>query len=366
MSTVSLVRRCAHLLSVINLDYLVKVYILAFNAADLTIKKLFHSGEEKILFKTKICDLLGIKYPVLQGAMGVYADEKLIAAVSNAGGLGAIAAIMQTKENLKNRIRKVRRLTKKPFAVNIAGLTPGASEHYYKIAKILIEEGVEIVTTGKSDPREKTVQILKENGIIVLPVVPSVELAKRVAKEGADGVIASGAEAGGHVGDIATFALLPQVVDAINIPVIAAGGIGDGRGLAAALALGADGIQMGTRFIGSKESNAPDRVKEIILKTSEEDTTVTTMITGKTTRVIKDDYTEEWEKKTIEGMDNNELTRIRKRNLRKLKEDIANATVAAGQIVGMVKEIKGVQEIIEGIIAGAEEAYNSLSGLRSD
>ncbi|MFC1825350.1 nitronate monooxygenase [Thermodesulfobacteriota bacterium] len=318
------------------------------------------------MFRTELCDLLGIKYPIIQGAMGVYAGEKLIAAVSEAGGLGTIAAVMRTKESLHDEINKVRKLTNKPFAVNIAGLTADASEHYYRVAKGLIEVGVEIVTTGRSDPRAKTVQILKEHDIIVLPVVPSVDLAKRVEEEGADGVIASGTEAGGHVGSISTFPLLPQVVDAVNIPVVAAGGIGDGRGLLAALALGASGIQMGTRFIGTKESNAPDKVKEIILKTCEEETTVTTMITGKTTRVIKDKYTEEWEEKNEKRADHHELSQIRKRNLRLVKEDQENATVAAGQIVGMIKEIKSVREILEETMMAAEEVYNNLARINTD
>jgi len=283
------------------------------------------------MFHTRLCDLLGIRYPIIQGAMGGAGGPALVAAVSNAGGLGVLATWGLSIEELRADITQTRILTDKPFGVNITPISPAFTR---RRAETIIEEGVTIVTTGRGDPTTPIVSLLKEHGVTVLPVVPSVRHAVRLETEGADAIIASGCEAGGHVGTVTSLALIPQVVDTVNIPVVAAGGIADARGFVAALSLGACGIQMGTRFLASPESIAGPEQKQQILNASEEDTFVTTVLTGKPVRVIK--------KSTI-------------------GKDAENAGMAAGQISGLIKSIENAEDIIKGIIEEAEKICNKLA-----
>ncbi|MBE3113100.1 MAG: nitronate monooxygenase, partial [Actinobacteria bacterium] len=234
------------------------------------------------MFKSIICKLLGIQYPLIQGGMAWIADAELASAVSNAGALGVIAAGYAPGEWIREEIRKTRKLTEKPFGLNIMLLNPNADE----IARIAVDEGVKVVITGAGNPG-KYVEMWKENNILVFPVIPSVALAMRMERAGADAVIAEGGEAGGHVGELTTMTLIPQVVDAINIPVLAAGGIADGRGLAAAWMLGASGFQIGTRFLVAYECNVHKNYKQKILAAKDTSTIVTGRPTGHPVRIIK-------------------------------------------------------------------------------
>jgi enoyl-[acyl-carrier protein] reductase II len=234
------------------------------------------------MIKTPICDLLGIEYPIIQGGMAWIADADLAGAVSNAGGLGLIAAMSADAEWLRQQIRKAKQITDKPFGVNIMLMSPHADE----VARVVIEEGVQVVTTGAGSP----VKYMKDwlaAGIKVIPVVPSTAIAKLMERNGASAVVAEGGEAGGHVGDLTTMTLIPQVCDAVNIPVIAAGGIADGRGVAAAFMLGAVGVQLGTRFIASKECNVHTVYKQKVIKAKDIDTIVTGKRLGHPVRCLK-------------------------------------------------------------------------------
>ena len=224
--------------------------------------------------KTRITDLLGIEYPIIQGGMAWVAEHHLAAAVSEAGGFGLIGAASAPAEIVREEIRKAKALTDKPFGVNIMLLNPNSEE----VAKVVVEEGVKAVTTGAGNP-EKFIPMFKEAGIKVIPVVASVAMAKRMERYGADAVVAEGMEAGGHIGSQTTMALIPQVVDAVDIPVIAAGGIGDGRGFAAVTMLGAEAVQMGTRFVVADESIVHDNYKDRIVKAKDIDTVVTFLST---------------------------------------------------------------------------------------
>jgi 2-nitropropane dioxygenase. len=231
---------------------------------------------------TKLCDILGIEYPIIQGGMAWVATAELAAAVSNAGGLGIIGAGNATGEFVREQIKKARALTDKPFGVNVMLMSPFAED----VMKVVYEEKVPVITTGAGNPG-KYIDKLKGAGIKVLPVVPSVALAKRMEKEGVDAVIAEGTESGGHIGELTTMVLVPQVVDAVKIPVIAAGGIADGRGLVASLVLGACGVQMGTRFVASVECTVNENYKRAIVKAKDRDTIVTGRPTGHPVRVLK-------------------------------------------------------------------------------
>ncbi len=311
------------------------------------------------MFHTKLCDLLGIKYPIIQGALGgVSGGPRLAAAVSNAGALGVLASFGLTNKQLREEISQTRALTDKPFGLNIYAARPAFVS---RVAKLAVEEGVTIVTTGRGDPRLPIVSLLKEHGITVLPVVAAVRHALRMEKEGADAVIASGMEAGGHVGTVCSLPLIPQVVSAVNIPVVAAGGIGDARGFIAALALGACGVQMGTRFLATHESGASLEQKEKILEASEEDTVPTPVFTGRNVRVLKSPELEQWFRRQREGATSQELIHLANQIKRKRRSG-SQISVTAGQISGMIKEIVSAEEVITGLI---EEAGGICRSLRS-
>lgn len=279
--------------------------------------------------KTKVTELLQIEYPIIQGGMAWVAEHHLAAAVSEAGGFGLIGAASAPPEIVREEIRKAKELTDKPFGVNIMLLNPNADE----VAKIVVEEGIQAVTTGAGNP-EKYMPMWKEAGVKVIPVVASVAMAKRMERYGADAVVAEGMEAGGHIGNQTTMALIPQIVDAVNIPVIAAGGIGDGRGVAASFMLGAEGVQMGTRFVVADESIVHDNYKDRIVKAKDIDSVVTGQSTGHPVRCLRNQMTKEYIKKEQEGVPFEELERMTLGSLRKavMDGDILNGTVMAGRL----------------------------------
>jgi len=292
-------------------------------------------------------DLLGIKYPIIQGGMANIATHELAAAVSNAGGLGLIGCGGWDPERVREEIRKTRELTNKPFGVNIMLMSP----HAEAISDVVIEEGVKIVTTGAGSPG-KYMSKWKEAGIIVIPVVPSVAFAKRLERSGADAIVVEGTEAGGHIGEITTFTLVPQVVDAVSIPVIAAGGIADSRGLDAAYVLGAKGVQIGTVLLASHECPVHENYKNKIVKARDTETVVTGRHTGAPVRVLKNKMAREYLNLTKYGDASlEELEKLTLGSLRKavLDGDIDNGSFMAGQSAGLVKEIRSVEEILKDI-----------------
>lgn len=302
--------------------------------------------------KTKVTELLQIEYPIIQGGMAWVAEHHLAAAVSEAGGFGLIGAASAPPEIVREEIRKAKELTDKPFGVNIMLLNPNADE----VAKIVVEEGIQAVTTGAGNP-EKYMPMWKEAGVKVIPVVASVAMAKRMERYGADAVVAEGMEAGGHIGNQTTMALIPQIVDAVNIPVIAAGGIGDGRGVAASFMLGAEGVQMGTRFVVADESIVHDNYKDRIVKAKDIDSVVTGQSTGHPVRCLRNQMTKEYIKKEQEGVPFEELERMTLGSLRKavMNGDILNGTVMAGQIAGLVSKRQSCKEIMQEIMTEAEK-----------
>lgn len=302
--------------------------------------------------KTKVTELLQIEYPIIQGGMAWVAEHHLAAAVSEAGGFGLIGAASAPPEIVREEIRKAKELTDKPFGVNIMLLNPNADE----VAKIVVEEGIQAVTTGAGNP-EKYMPMWKEAGVKVIPVVASVAMAKRMERYGADAVVAEGMEAGGHIGNQTTMALIPQIVDAVNIPVIAAGGIGDGRGVAASFMLGAEGVQMGTRFVVADESIVHDNYKDRIVKAKDIDSVVTGQSTGHPVRCLRNQMTKEYIKKEQEGVPLEELERMTLGSLRKavMDGDILNGTVMAGQIAGLVSKRQSCKEILQEIMTEAEK-----------
>ena len=305
--------------------------------------------------KTEITELLGITYPVIQGGMAWVAEASLAAAVSNAGGLGLIAAAAAPAQWVREQIRKARELTNKPFGVNIMLMSPQADE----VAKVIVEEGVSVVTTGAGSP-EKYMADWKNAGVKVIPVVASSALAKRMERCGADAVVAEGTEAGGHIGELTTMALVPQVADAVKIPVIAAGGIADGRGMAAAFMLGARGIQAGTVFAASKESVIHEQYKNSILKAKDIDTRVTGRTTGHPIRVLRNDMARKYLELEKNGADFQELEALTLGGLRKavVEGDIKNGSLMAGQIAGLVKESLSCEELIRQMVSQAENLMN--------
>lgn len=305
--------------------------------------------------KTRITELLGIEYPIIQGGMAWVAEHNLAAAVSNAGGLGLIAAASAPPEVVREEIRKTKELTDKPFGVNVMLLNPNAEE----VAHIVVEEGVKVVTTGAGNPG-KFMELWKENGVKVIPVVASVAMAKMMQRGGADAVVAEGMESGGHIGSATTMTLVPQIVDAVSIPVIAAGGIADGRGFAAATMLGAEGVQMGTAFVVAKESIVHENYKQRIIKAKDIDSEITGMSTGHPIRVIRNKMTKEYQRMEKEGASFEELELLTLGSLRKavMDGDVVNGSVMAGQIAGMIKEEQTTKEIIENVMKQAKELLN--------
>lgn len=301
--------------------------------------------------KTRITELLGIEYPVIQGGMAWVAEHKLAAAVSNAGGLGLIGAASAPPEVVREEIRKCKALTDNPFGVNVMLLNPNAEE----VAKIVVEEGVKVVTTGAGNP-SRFMEMWKAEGVIVIPVVASVAMARMMEKAGADAVVAEGMESGGHIGSTTTMALVPQVVDAVNIPVIAAGGIGDGRGVAASFMLGASAVQMGTRFVAAKESIVHSNYKEKIVKASDIDSEVTGMTTGHPVRCLRNKMTREYLKMEKAGADFMELEKLTLGSLKKavMDGDVVNGTLMAGQIAGLIKKEQSCEEIVQELVSDAE------------
>ena len=284
--------------------------------------------------------------------MAWVAEHHLAAAVSEAGGFGLIGAASAPPEIVREEIRKAKELTDKPFGVNIMLLNPNADE----VAKIVVEEGIQAVTTGAGNP-EKYMSMWKEAGVKVIPVVASVAMAKRMERYGANAVVAEGMEAGGHIGNQTTMALIPQIVDAVNIPVIAAGGIGDGRGIAASFMLGAEGVQMGTRFVVADESIVHENYKNRIVKAKDIDSVVTGQSTGHPVRCLRNQMTKEYIKKEQEGVPFEELERMTLGSLRKavMDGDILNGTVMAGQIAGLVSKRQSCKEILQEIMGEAEK-----------
>lgn len=303
------------------------------------------------MIKSRICDILGIKYPVFQGGMAWVADASLAAAVSNAGGLGLISSVNAGTEAVRNEIRKCKELTDKPFGVNIMLQAPNAGE----IAQMVIEEGVKILTTGAGSPAQY-MQAWQEAGIKVIPVVASVALALKMQAIGATAVVAEGAESGGHVGELHTMSLIPQVVDALDIPVIAAGGICDGRGAAAAFILGADAIQVGTRFLAAEECTVHENYKEKILKATDISTIVTGKTLGHPVRSLKTPFSKNFAKMEADpNVTPEEILSFGTGALRKaVKEGDTNGSYMAGECAGMVKKIEPAKDIIEDLIGGAE------------
>ena len=301
--------------------------------------------------KSRICELLGIKYPIIQGGMAWVAEHHLASAVSNAGGLGIIAAGSAPVEVVQAEIRAAKELTDKPFGVNIMLLSPFADD----IAQLVVEEGIKVVTTGAGNP-EKYIPMWKEAGIKIIPVVASVALAKRMEKYGADAVVAEGCEAGGHIGELTTMALIPQITDAVNIPVIAAGGIGDGRGLAAVFALGAEAGQVGTRFVVAHESIVHDNYKKKIVDSKDIDSAVTGRSTGHPVRSIRNKMTREYQKLEKDGATFEELELLTLGSLRKAVQegDIINGSLMAGQIAGLISKEQSCKEIMEEMIEEAK------------
>lgn len=307
-----------------------------------------------------ICELLGIEFPIIQGAMAWIADSSLAAAVSNGGGLGIIAGGGADEDWLRKEIQKARLLTDKPFGVNIMLLSPHVEEQM----KVVCEEKVKVVTTGAGNPG-KYIEQLKANGIIVIPVVPSVAFALRVERAGADAVIAEGQEAGGHIGEITTMALVPQIVDAVKIPVIAAGGIADGRGVCAVYMLGAKGVQVGTRFVVADECTVSENYKDAIIKAKDTDTCATGRSTGHPVRVIKNKLSREVLSLEKKNTDPEEIARICTGSLRNavVDGDMERGSIMSGQIAGLVKKRQPAAEIIREIFGEVEKVYEDRNNI---
>ena len=305
----------------------------------------------------RICELLNIKYPIIQGGMAWVADASLASAVSNAGALGLIAGGNAPKEIIKEEIRKCRELTDKPFGVNVMLLSPFADD----IIDLIIEEKIPVITTGAGNPA-KYVDRLKEAGIKIIPVVPSIALAQRMEKLGADAIIVEGTEAGGHIGELTTMVLTPQVVDAVNIPVIAAGGIDDGRGIVATFALGASGVQIGTRFICSDECNVHENYKNMVLKSKDRDAIVTGRTTGHPVRTLKNKLSKEILNMEKEGQPTAEIDKrgIGSLRIATIEGDINNGSFMAGQIASIIKDVKPCKDIIEEMVSQAKNIMPNI------
>lgn len=305
--------------------------------------------------QTEINNLLEIEYPIIQGGMAWVAEHHLAAAVSEAGGFGLIGAANAPADWVREQIRKTKELTDRPFGVNVMLMSPYADE----VARVIAEEGVKAVTTGAGNP-EKYMELWKERNIKVIPVVASVALAKRMERCGADAVVAEGCESGGHIGESTTMTLVPQVVDAVDIPVIAAGGIGDGRGIAAAFMLGAKGVQMGTRFVVTKECQVHPAYKERIIRAKDIDTRVTGRSTGHPIRALRNDMTKAYLQKEQEGASTEEMELLASGALRRAVQegDIHNGSLMSGQIAGLIKEEVSCKQLIDTLVSQTKEALN--------
>lgn len=305
--------------------------------------------------QTEINNLLEIEYPIIQGGMAWVAEHHLAAAVSEAGGFGLIGAANAPADWVREQIRKTKELTDRPFGVNVMLMSPYADD----VARVIAEEGVKAVTTGAGNP-EKYMELWKERNIKVIPVVASVALAKRMERCGADAVVAEGCESGGHIGESTTMTLVPQVVDAVDIPVIAAGGIGDGRGIAAAFMLGAKGVQMGTRFVVTNECQVHPAYKERIIRAKDIDTRVTGRSTGHPIRALRNDMTKAYLQKEQEGASTEELELLASGALRRAVQegDIHNGSLMSGQISGLIKEEVSCKQLIDTLVSQTKEALN--------
>lgn len=304
------------------------------------------------MLKTPICDLLGIEKPVFQGGMAWIADASLAAAVSEAGGLGIIAAMNANADWLRDQIHELRSRTDKPFGVNVMLMSPFADE----VAQVVIDEKVPVVVTGAGNPR-KYMPAWIEAGVKVIPVVASVALAKLVARAGATAVVAEGTESGGHIGELTTMVLVPQVVDAVDIPVLAAGGIADGRGVAAAFMLGAQGVQVGTRFLVAEECTVAEPYKELVLKAKDISTRATGRSTGHPVRALKTRFTNEYAKLEAEGADPDKLAEFGTGALRRAAKDgdVERGSFLCGQVAGMVHERQSAADIVDDLVSDGEK-----------
>ena len=317
--------------------------------------------------KTEVTELLGIEYPIIQGGMAWVAEYHLAAAVSAAGGLGLIGAASAPADWVRQQVREVKKLTDKPFGVNIMLMSPYADE----IAQVIVEEKVPVVTTGAGNPG-KYMERFHEAGITVIPVIPSVALAKRMEKLGADAVVAEGMEAGGHIGKLTTMALVRQVADAVSIPVIGAGGVADGRGMAAVLMLGAEAVQVGTRFAVAKESNAHQNFKDKILKAKDIDTVISASVVGHPVRTIKNKLATEYnqaEKDFLAGKKTQEeIEELGAGALRNavVDGDVEYGSVMAGQIAGLVRKEETCAEILEDLYTGAAKVIKEEAARWAD
>ncbi len=307
--------------------------------------------------KTRITELLGCQYPIIQGGMAWVAEHTLAAAVSNAGGIGLIAGGNAPIDYLRDQIRKCKEKTDKPFGVNIMLMSPNADD----LAQLVIDEGVKVVTTGAGSPG-KYIPAWKQAGVKVIPVIPSVALAKRMEKAGADAVVAEGTESGGHIGEITTMCLVPQVVDALEIPVIAAGGIADGRGMAAAFMFGAEGVQIGTRFLASEECRIHPTFKELIIKAKDTDSVVTGRYTGHPCRNIKTKFSKKLANGERDGsLTPDEFEKLTLGSLRKAVQDgnLEEGSFLCGAIAGMINDVKPCSEIVREIVEQAEKLMHN-------
>ncbi|MBU0495370.1 MAG: enoyl-[acyl-carrier-protein] reductase FabK [Chloroflexi bacterium] len=309
------------------------------------------------MIHTPLCDLLGIEHPVIQGGMAWIATAELAAAVSEAGGLGLIGSGSAPGDWVRDQIRQVRAHTNKPFGVNILLISPNADD----VFRVVLEERVPVVTTGAGTP-SAYMPALKEAGTKVVPVVSSVMLARRLARQGADAFVAEGMESGGHIGDVSTMPLVPQVVDAVDVPVVAAGGFADGRGLAAALALGAAGIQMGTRFICTSECIAHPAFKHKVVTAGDRATATTGYSLGHAVRALRNPMTREFARLELEGISMDDLVEFGtgKMRLGLIEGDVENGSLMCGQVAGLVTDIVPCRQVIERIVAEAEAIIGRL------
>ncbi|MTI67571.1 MAG: enoyl-[acyl-carrier-protein] reductase FabK [Firmicutes bacterium] len=312
------------------------------------------------MFNTEICELLNIKYPIIQGGMAWVATAELAAAVSDAGGLGIIGCGNAPKDVIKKEIKKAKELTDKPFGINIMLLSPYVDD----MIDLVHEEKIPVVTTGAGNPG-KYIEGFKKIETKVIPVVPSVALAKRMERVGCDAVIAEGTEAGGHIGELTTMSLVPQITDSVNIPVIAAGGIADGRGFVAALSLGAKAVQIGTRFVCTEECIAHNDYKYKILKAKDRDAIATGRSTGHPVRTLKNKLTKEFNKLEKNNVDKSEIEKMGAGALKKavIDGDIEYGSVMAGQISGLITDIKSCREVIDEIMSHAKEVKENIAKL---